>query len=715
MRPPPAAARLLLALLLRRSGADDAGSGSWSADLVDDAAVLCTAPADMTGYSDVVERSLAARSFDIRASCARHYEGNATVLPCTDGAAYALTGCRHADEPECSHCTHGTTVSNRKCFGGYVGFVQLPAGRGLGARGQPDLRKLCDGYTRAPSGVEACADGYSECSVGTPTACPICGGGAQDYCRCFNHSDVASPEGVASHVDRWEFSGRCSAAPELDCSSCCTMACPVPSADEATGECTDQAPVWGQPPGGELTLYPNSCALESECAQQARAPDHCDLSAVHAKVGHASVVAVVADTCNETLSRCDAGAEVRISCQQGYASYYVNTGGSDDDALPSTANTWTLRCSKRDADVTSADRGKWLHEPSSWPHPFKDTDTGRLGKCEPFCRGCDKNKGSCFRMEQRGLLGGEEHGQQLQQNCGGCESVNPQSCANTPSFCAACTGVGDYCHCNAVTAGVDRASVRANCSISGEPCGSQCCNEAKHCSLPMPATACEDKQPQCYFGQDLSSHVDRDSTMHLEQAIYSSDSVDIGELFDSQCHADAECVDRQDTIPQAAYDRRMLNLTCDVESVRNDSWVCAGKTQKHWHCGRCEAHAAIPCLVDNDVLPWTAYELCDGQGKKEDGPFCTPRSAPAAAAAGAAPTGGLRHHDPTQQAFPPPPPERSFLAPMIAGWVVVAVCCVVVFSMFLCRSKKPKTRDRGGGSRARGLLELVSPRTREYP
>ena len=241
--------------------------------------------------------------------------------------------------------------------------------------------------------------------------------------------------------------------------------------------------------------------------------------------------------------------------------------------------------------------------------------------------------------------------------------------------------------------------------MSGVPCGEQCCN-TKQCSLPLPTTACEDKVAQCYFGQDLSSHV---VDIDREGAIYSSDSVDIGELFDSQCHADAECVDRQDTIPRADYAERMANMTCGFET--NNSWVCAGKMQKQWYCGRCKAHAAIPCLVDNDVADRSADELCDGQHRPQ---LECRRHSGAAAGTGAptAPTGSDAPLPSNQKDLPDSEKERQLYIGLIAGWVVVVVCCGVVCGMVMCRSKKPKTRDRGGGSIARGLLELVSPRTR---
>eukprot|EP01043_Picozoa_sp_COSAG02_P010608 COSAG02_NODE_376_length_23555_cov_31.269185_4_plen_208_part_01 len=74
-------------------GAPTCGTGArcWQVTACEE--IVCTQPSSM-GYASVAENSLAARSFDVTASCATGYSGTAAALPCSSqGSAYTLTGC----------------------------------------------------------------------------------------------------------------------------------------------------------------------------------------------------------------------------------------------------------------------------------------------------------------------------------------------------------------------------------------------------------------------------------------------------------------------------------------------------------------------------------------------------------------------------------------------------------------------------------------------
>ena len=59
------------------------------------AKINCESPASTNGYL-VTERSTVAQLFDVAVSCARGWEGTATVTPCaSSGEKYTLTGCSH--------------------------------------------------------------------------------------------------------------------------------------------------------------------------------------------------------------------------------------------------------------------------------------------------------------------------------------------------------------------------------------------------------------------------------------------------------------------------------------------------------------------------------------------------------------------------------------------------------------------------------------------
>ena len=59
------------------------------------AKINCESPDSTNGYL-VTERSTVAQLFDVSVSCARGWEGTATVTPCaSSGEKYTLTGCSH--------------------------------------------------------------------------------------------------------------------------------------------------------------------------------------------------------------------------------------------------------------------------------------------------------------------------------------------------------------------------------------------------------------------------------------------------------------------------------------------------------------------------------------------------------------------------------------------------------------------------------------------
>ena len=63
---------------------DSTKSASW---------IVCTTPADLTGYTVTETELSTATGFSVAAACADNYEGAAVVTPCTTDGPYALAGC----------------------------------------------------------------------------------------------------------------------------------------------------------------------------------------------------------------------------------------------------------------------------------------------------------------------------------------------------------------------------------------------------------------------------------------------------------------------------------------------------------------------------------------------------------------------------------------------------------------------------------------------
>ena len=101
--------------------------------------IYCQSPDDTTGYQ-VVEKSKVAQLFDVKATCARGYEGTAVVRACSKtGEKYTLSGCKYSTTTCLAPAvTTGYTVTevelrkivfdvSVKCGPGYEGAPKVAA------------------------------------------------------------------------------------------------------------------------------------------------------------------------------------------------------------------------------------------------------------------------------------------------------------------------------------------------------------------------------------------------------------------------------------------------------------------------------------------------------------------------------------------------------------------------------------------------------------